>query len=221
MIAPTPGIVYKFTFKPGYTAFDGTYRLVEIMTFDEFISQGGDILAEFFTPCSKTEADIASDLDTIRASKIYKFQVPGDLNTGEIKYAPDAYLDKVPDHNVKKYQDVGLVAHIGITDDPDTLQFITDNLNEHFKCALGINPEVKFMSLSEVYLTKDEYNDILKERELSAKKVISYYSENIRLQKLLSQAETLNNAYEEKIKELIQDYNRIKEQYEPTGDDGG
>ena len=40
-IVPTPGVVYKFVFDSGYDCYNGTYRLVKLMTYDEYLNDDG------------------------------------------------------------------------------------------------------------------------------------------------------------------------------------
>ena len=54
-MTPTAGCVYNFTFKSGYNVFDGIYKVSKIMTFDEYVNDGGDIDNDFFSPNDKSE----------------------------------------------------------------------------------------------------------------------------------------------------------------------
>lgn len=203
MITPTPGVVYKFYFRGGFTDFNGTYRLVQVMTYDEYVKENHDIVADFFVPCGKTAEDALADLETIRTSQIMKLRTIDELDTGTEKYAPMAYMDKNPDHNVKKYSKLGVVAYIGIVDEVETLDYINNNLREQFTAGLGIDPQPQFMSTGEVYLTDDEYKEEVAKRNESARQIINYFSENRRLEKVISQQKTRLEAYEATIAALV------------------
>lgn len=199
-ITPTPGVVYKFVFSAEYEEFNGTFKLVKLMTYDEYLEDGGNLLADFFTPCGKNEEDLIRELPNIRDSKIMKLVSPDPMDTETIKFAPVIYLGQTPDHNVTKYFDLGIISHIGITDKPEDLDFVKDNLVEQFEAAMGITPDPKFMSIREQWLTKEEYDNEVAKRDATKKKVINYFSENRRLHALLSSQNTKLSEYEALIK---------------------
>lgn len=196
LIAPSPGVVYKFLYEPGYNAYDGVYRLVKLMTYDEYLEDGGNILADFFVPNHKTEEDLNLELEAIRSSKIMKLVSPEDTDETTVIYAPLCYIRDVPDCNVKEYQSFGVVAYVGITDDLTQLDYVKGNIVEQFESALGISSNPQFVITKTVWLTDAEYQDELVRREATKKAVINYFSENKRLQKQLSQQKTLIAEYE-------------------------
>lgn len=199
LITPTAGVTYKFVFQPGYEKFNGVYNVLRIMTYDEYIADGGDILQDFFTPCGKDEADIVGDLINIRASKILKLLNPESDNDKEAIFAPLYYLQENPDHNVKKYYNMGIVATLGITEEPGDFQASAAMLVEQFEAVLGVEPKPHFVTLQSVWMTEPDYQDMLNKRDKDRLKVINYFSENNELRKRNSQFKTQIAAYEELI----------------------
>lgn len=59
-------------------------------------------------------------------------------------------------------------------------------------------------------MTEAEFNNVLKSRDESKKKILNYYSENLRLEKELSQAKTKLNEYEKIIISLQSQVNKLK-----------
>ena len=78
------------------------------------------------------------------------------------------------------------------------------NLIEACESALGITPDISFVTLEEKWLTDEQYQEILAERDQSKMKNYNYYRENLRLQKQISQANTKLNEYERIIVKLQQ-----------------
>lgn len=195
-IVPTPGVVYKFVFDTGYDCYNGTYRLVQLMTYDEYISNEREILADFYTPNGKDEAAVTADLQKLQSSKIMKLVSPDDMDTETEIYAPFCFLTEIPDCNVSEYQRFGIVALIGITDKVEHLDFMRDSLTELTEASLGISPDPKFMTVGSVWLTDAEYAEEVAKRDANLKKVVNYFSENRRLGNLLSSQKTRLAEYE-------------------------
>lgn len=199
LITPTAGVTYKFVFQPGYEKFNGVYTVLRIMTYDEYINDGGDILQDFFTPCGKDEADIIGELLQIRASKILKLLSPDSEDEKEAVFAPLYYLQDNPDHNVKKYYHMGIVATLGITEEPSDFQASAAMLVEQFQAVLGMEPQPNFVTLKSVWMTEPDYQEMLAKRDQEKLKVINYFSENAKLRKRNDQFKTQIEAYEELI----------------------
>lgn len=194
LFTPIPGTVYKMIFESGYNSFDGVYKLASLMTYDEYIEKGGNLLVDFYTPNQKTEEDLNNDLPNIRISKIMKLVSPNTDETVE-HYAPIIFLKETPDFNIKKYMKFGIVGYVGITDNPDDLSFIKENIKEQFEAALGITIEPQYVSTGEIWLSDEEYAEVLKERDDTKKRVINYYSENVRLVQQNTQLRTMIGEY--------------------------
>lgn len=196
LIKPVVGGIYNFKFQTGYTKFDGVHKVVKIMTYAEYVSDGGDIFNDFYQPNQKTQEDLNNTINGVMANDILKVIQPNYDTIEETIYIPTYFLEETPDYNVSKYHKFGIVANVGIIGDPNNLSFMKDNITEAFESVLGITPDISFVALEEKWLTDEQYQEILAERDESKKKSYSYYKENLRLQKQLSQANTKINEYE-------------------------
>lgn len=196
LIKPVVGGIYNFKFQTGYTKFDGVHKVVKIMTYAEYVSDGGDIFNDFYQPNQKTQEDLNNTINGVMANDILKVIQPNYDTIEETIYIPTYFLEETPDYNVSKYHKFGIVANVGVIGDPNNLNFMKDNITEAFESVLGITPDISFVALEEKWLTDAQYQEILAERDENKKKSYSYYKENLRLQKQLSQANTKINEYE-------------------------
>lgn len=196
LIKPVVGGIYNFKFQTGYTKFDGVHKVVKIMTYAEYVSDGGDIFNDFYQPNQKTQEDLANTINGVMANDILKVIQPNYDTIEETIYIPTYFLEETPDYNVSKYHKFGIVANVGVIGDPNNLNFMKDNITEAFESVLGITPDISFVALEEKWLTDAQYQEILAERDENKKKSYSYYKENLRLQKQLAQANTKINEYE-------------------------
>ena len=204
LIKPVAGGIYNFKFQTGYTKFNGVHKVVKIMTYEEYVADGGNILEDFYTPNEKTQTDLDDTISGVMAGDILKVVQPNYETMEETIYIPTYFLEETPDYNVSKYNKFGIVANVGVIGDPANLSFMKDNITEAFESVLGITPSIAFVALEEQWLTEAQYQEILAERDVTKKKSYNYYKENLRLQKQISQANTKINEYERLIVSLKQ-----------------
>ena len=204
LIKPVAGGIYNFKFQTGYTKFDGVHKVVKIMTYEEYVEDGGDIFTDFYEPNQKTQEDVDDTINGVMANDILKVIQPNQESIEETIYIPTYFLEETPDYNVSRYHKFGIVANVGVIGDPANLNFMKDNIVEAFESVLGITPSVSFVALEEQWLTEAQYQAILAERDDTKKKSYNYYKENLRLQKQISQANTKINEYERLIVSLKQ-----------------
>jgi len=93
-----------------------------------------------------------------------------------------------------------VVSYIGVTKDPALLEYVKDAIQNYILAGTGIDPETKFISIGNVWLTDKQYQDILSQRDQSKMKLINFYTENISLEKRISELQTKLATYEEIIK---------------------
>lgn len=196
---PTVGTVYYFEFLPGYNYYDGVYRLAKLVTYDKYLEDGGNLLEDFFTPNGKTQEDFNAVLPQLRQGLVMYLDFPDTLVSKAQVRAPLGYLGTTPDHNVKEYHHIGFTADIGVTDNPEDLSYVKAALDEHLESALGITPKTLCISIGDVWMTEDQYQDVLAQRDESKKKALTYYNENQKIQKRISQVQTILQEYEKTI----------------------
>lgn len=202
LIKPIVGAVYNFKFIPEFSYFDDIYKVVKIMTYEEYVADGGNLLTDFFEPVNKTNEDIEACIEYVRNCDILKLTRPNEASSTETRFVSTYFLEETPDYNVKKYNNFGIVADVGLIGDVESLRFMKDNITEAFESVLGVTPRVSFVILNEKWLTDSQYEAVLSERDESKKKLYSYYAENLRLQTQISQANTKINEYEKLIVNL-------------------
>jgi hypothetical protein len=209
LITPVVGATYNFIFVSGYDALNGIYQLVQIMSYDEYLENEGDIDKDFFTPNNKSD-ELATEIVNVRDSKILKLVDPDGDDDAEPVYAPLYYLKETPDFNVHKYQQLGIIANIGFAYSAEDVEFIKNTISDTVVAATGITPDPKLVVIKEQWMTEDQYNELLEERDETKKKVLNYYSENLQLEKRLAAVNTKLKAYEELIINLQQQVDRLK-----------
>ena len=211
LITPTVGVVYSFTFESAYAKLNGIYRVDKLMTYDEYLADGGNILTDFYTPAEADADLLAQELANIRESKIMKLTTV-DTSVETVTYfAPLCLVSETPDYHVNKYVRFGIVSYIGITDDPTTLDYVKENLEQQFLAALGITPDSQFIITGETWLTDTGYAEEVAKRDKTKKSMVNYYSENIRLQKALASANARNKVLETLAINLQKQVDKLKE----------
>lgn len=208
LITPSAGNVYSFKFKSGYNTFDGVYRVLKIMMYDEYVNDGGDIDNDFFAPNDASD-NLDSELDNVLNSKILKL-IPPDNDDADPIFVPLYYLAETPDYNVKEYKNLGIIAKIGITESANDVMFISDIITEAVESAIGITPEPKLVVIDSKWMTESQYEDLKAERDENKMKVKNYYSENIKLEKRLAQVNTIITEYEKLIINLQNQVDSLK-----------
>ena len=155
------------------------------------------LVEDFFQPCGRSEQEILVEYETVSKSKILKLEHVNNLDIKDPYYVPLAYIQETPDHRVKQYFDIGVISSLGITEEPEDLDFAIAALTEQFEAAMGITPDPYFVTTQEMWLTEADYKAVLAERDAAKKKVINYYSECKRLQEVIIRMKTTIASYEE------------------------
>ena len=212
LIMPSVGSAYKFVFESRFSNLTNVYEVKKIMTYNEFLADGRNILTDFYELCSLTQSDVDKDLAKIRESKILKLHKP-DHNTDDDIYAPLFTVENVPDCNVKRYYNVGMVSKIGITEDPNDLDYMKNTFVEVVESSLGITPDPIFTTIGEgVWLTDDEYKAEVAKRDKNKLKVMNFFKKAKELEVQLSEAKTKINAYEQLIVKLHKENEALRQQ---------
>ncbi len=196
-VSVAPGVVYKFFFRHDYQMLEGIYLLTKIMTYDAYLKSGGDLMSDFYPHADKDDADLVLDLSSIRSGRIFQLDDPNSLS-GKTIFAPEYYLSGVPDHNVRQYHKIGMIAFVGIVDEMSVLDYVVKNIEEEIQAATGITPKPEIIALDRgVWMTDSDYAEEVKKRDESAKHTINFFSENKRLHDEISKLKTRITAYEE------------------------
>lgn len=202
MFTPTVGVSYYFTFRLNFNTLNGVYHLVQSLTFKECIDNDIDLMSTCFKLVGYTEEQYLLDLDMIKEHNILKLVNPDTMDADSAIYIPFIYLDKVPDHRIKKYYKLALGLNLGVLDNVELMEATIATMKEHISAATGITDDPTIFEISHVWLTDDQYNDIEASRDQSAKKILNYFTENVRYEKEITRLRSKLVAYEEIISSL-------------------
>ena len=220
IFTPAPGIIYKFTFEDGYSYFNGAYKVVKVMSFDEYLDDGGDIINDFYMPAfasrlNSEDEDVdmvevndtfLADQDHIRSHKILKLLPPEGSSADDTGiFVSMYYIKDTPDFNIKKYLKFGMTTYIGVTDEPAVLENMRDTIKMHVDGTVGVDSDPQFVSVGEEWLTDDEYQEIVNLRRSKVRETINYYTENVKLHQIIANYKDQIIAYEDVIKQLSKD----------------
>lgn len=185
LFVPTVGAAYKLFFEQPYDAMNGVYKIVKILTYDEYVEDGRNLLDDFYVPCGLGSDQLAADLDKIRESKILKLNPASENESADTNtyYAPLDFLTQNADYNVKCYQKYALLTYIGFLDNVEILEDIRSTIFDRILATTGIDVDPQIVTVGETWMSEDDYNKIVSEREEVQTDSISYFSENKRLLK--------------------------------------
>lgn len=201
MFIPTVGITYSFKFLPEYISLNGIYHVAKVMTIQEALMSGIDLVIDFYNKVGLDSNTYKNDLAMLEGTRIIKLLNPTTLSESSTIHAPMYYLSEQPDHNVKQYYKLVVGLNLGIHENPEQLSFIISNLAQMFSSSFGITNTPELFEIDNVWMTLDEYKDLEDERKnLASDEIINYFSENVRLEKENSDLRSRLAAYEEIIK---------------------
>lgn len=199
MFTPYVGTVYKFTFISPFNSFNGIYKVLRIMTFDEVQSDQID-LSEIYTLSGKTVEDYDNDAIELRKDRILKLE---DINnSSSIRYIPMSFGETEPDPNVKKYATLALAVNLGVYDNKNQVAFVKDTIQSIVAKSLGVEDSVYLFTMRDVWMSVSEYNQKEAERIEKKESLINLYSEVLRLRKDLDSANTKISYYEDLLVKL-------------------
>lgn len=194
------GWTYKFKFNNDFTLLDDIYTVLRIYTYSELLEDKIDLNTELYAKVGKTKMQFEADVSTLRNDKILKVQHPEHQDT--ILYIPTSILSEAPLFTVKKYGRLMVVLNVGVYPNKEDLDYVKNLLHEELQVMLGFANPPDILVTRHQWLTDQEYQELKDEREQN-KKVVNYFSENIKLQKINSELTAKINAYEKLFKEWI------------------
>ena len=211
------GSIYKFVIGNGLEHFNGIYKVAKVVTYDEFLLNGRNLLTDLYTPVGKDEDDLDNDLATIKSYDIFKLVSPDWMDTKDNIYIPACFVEEITEHNVKEYMKLGLICNLGIIDNKSTIDYKQSNIMQQCTATIGINPQTRFMTTGSVWLTDEDYAEEVAKRDEELKTTINYFSENKPLCTELDQANTRLQLYQEKIQEFLTSNQTLHEQVTSLG----
>lgn len=186
---------YAFNFDTPLDKFSGIYTVNAILNYSELMDASVDLLADTFAPVGMPLEQYNSILPKLRKSNTYKLISPE--NKDLVIYIPELYVTQVPNHNVKKYYEIVLAVNIDILDDTPKLASVVSSTIDNVQATLGITTKPKIFELRGIWLTKEQYQEILAGREANANLSTNYFTESVRLRKEVDALRSKLAAYED------------------------
>jgi len=196
----TPNHVYSFSFISQFDQINGVYKVSSVLSYAETLKLNLDLFALTYKPNSISEETFKTDLDAIRANKVYKLT---DINDETIiYYIPEHILSEVPDGNVQKYFHLGLAIDLGVFDDSDQLSVIRTEVDQVIESMLGYPNKTIVYTVDNSWMTPTEYAVIDDARKLAISRVNNHFTDKLALIKQVDSLKTLLKHYENALKAM-------------------
>jgi len=189
-----PGSTYKFEFVPVLAGINGIYEVTSIVSYNQYVLDGGDTLKDLFETNSLTEAEYATHAEEIVGSKVAYL-----LSKTTVQPAipvPLCLFPKHPDTNLKPYGRLIVTLDLGIFGDQTRLEALMSAMKDIALTSVGIDNDPVLMNIDTKWLTDAEYAAIRQTREDLITNEVTYYSEFKRVQEALNRANDKISAYE-------------------------
>lgn len=174
------GWTYSFKFTNDFKTLNNVYTVVKIYSYDEFISDNLDLYTLLYSRVAKSYAELEVDVQEYRTQQIFKLRNPD--NYEDILYVPEGIIAEVPNFNVKKYAKLVISLNVGVYPNEEELTYAVNSMQEYLQVILGFANNPLITAIRYVWLTDDEYNETIGDREKN-KEVVNYYSKCIELEK--------------------------------------
>lgn len=198
-----PNSKYKFSFIDILSMLNGTYEILNITSYDYFIETGGDIYKDLFEPNNIDVSEYNLLLEDIEKDDILFLN---NLETiTPVIAVSKRFLLNYPISHIKPYPYLVLSVKLGCYDNGTIINSIKTTIQDILSYQYGIdtsNNNVIIQSIDNKYLTDQEYEIIVTDRETRKIETINYYSETKRLQQELNNAYALIQQYENTLKNL-------------------
>lgn len=192
-----PDHVYNFQFKSLFSALDGIYRVISLLSYAELLDQGIDLHDATYEPHGMSD-QFDTDLDKIRSGKLVKIRAVN--NPDSIYFIPEHLIDGTPDGSVQQYHQLGLAVDLGIFADAEQLSTIRNEIDQVLSTMLGVTTSSLIYTVDDVWLTKTDYRDLELARQAAVTRISNHYTDKLALQEEVSRLKTLISYYEESLK---------------------
>lgn len=198
-----PNSKYKFSFIDILSMLNGTYEVLNFTSYDYFIETGGDIYKDLFEPNNIDVSEYNLLLEDIEKDDILFLN---NLETiTPVIAVSKRFLLNYPISHIKPYPYLVLSVKLGCYGNGTIINSIKTTIQDILSSQYGIdtsNNNVIIQSIDNKYLTDQEYEIIVTDRETRKIETINYYSETKRLQQELNNAYALIQQYENTLKNL-------------------
>lgn len=173
------GWTYKFKFINAFKSHDKAYTIVKIYSWDELLKENISLYDLLYGPLNIPREQFNQDVLEFRKQNIYKLINPLD-QTNEI-FVPEGILSTIPLYPVKQYGNLVFYIPLGVYEDQQGLDYLFNQVKEQLTGALGVTHDPKLVATSYTYLTETEYQEYAAERNAMTKKILNFFTENIKL----------------------------------------
>lgn len=153
---PSIGSVCAYSFEPRFSSLDGIYELTKVSSYDEMLSDGGDLVSSLYALVGLAEADLNVDWTTYQDDRIMRLVNPD--NTDVSILAPTAIMTMVPDPEIRAYDLLYMAINVGYHDDPEKLLWLRDHLRHLAGAVTGTLEDVSIHSSKRVHMRIADYN---------------------------------------------------------------
>lgn len=196
MMTPSLNVVYKFSFVAPFNVYDGYYKVLRILTFDELLADNVSLL-DLYTGAGLTQNELDAAASDFRSDRILKLVDITDESN--VRHIPMSLGELEPDPNVKAYPRLVLAVDLGVFDNVDKVIATQDTISSIVAKGLGISEDVLVFSTEDTWMTLEEYNEYEAARVARKTGLVNLYSEVQRLRKELDAANVKIQYYEEKL----------------------
>lgn len=195
----SPNQRYKFEFDTPFHLKNGTYIVTAILSYDEMLQLGYD-LQSLYVEVSGDRNLYTTDLPSLPEWKYIKLQTELDVN--DYICIPEKYLVKIPNPYVKEYYSLALGIELDIVDNPMLIDSLCQQFKQYIQYTLGIDPNYAIFEMEKVWLTDEEFEEMKRQKMEHSNKVITYFSETVRLHEEINRLRSKLKAYEDLFKTL-------------------
>lgn len=174
------GWTYSFKFTKDFETLNNVYTVVKIYSYDEFINDNLDLYTLLYSRVAKSYESLEVDVQDYRTQQIFKLRNPD--NYDDILYVPEGIIAEVPNFNVKKYAKLVISLNVGVYPNEEELAYAVNSMQEYLQVILGFANNPLITAIRHVWLTDEEYQNTIGDREKN-KEVVNYYSKCLELEK--------------------------------------
>ena len=195
MIYNEIGTTSLYTFTKPFEELNGIYTLTKTLTFDQAIAESIDFVNGLYVPAGRGEAEFQDEWRSFRDDQI--FQLKSVNENGNLFPVPKSILDRLPDANVREFDNLYIAITLGFFDDPEQLSWLIRQLQDMATSVTGETDTVHIYSTGTEWMTDKDYQDLKTVREAKVEQVQplivtvrEQQNEILRLRNIINQYET-------------------------------
>lgn len=196
------GWTYKFSFQPNFSAYNGTYTITKIYSWDELLKENISLFDLTFSPLNISKEEFDREVLNYRVLDTYKLTTPD--GTKEL-FVSEGMLSTVPLYPVQRYGEIVMFIPLGVYAEEAGLDYLANQINGQIAGALGITSTPKLTAVKYQYLTDAEYKEIDATRNKNTRSVLNFFTETVNQSKEIAALKAQIAGLETIIKTLVGD----------------